>query len=75
MSRPANVTYQKSGAPGTSNYAVRLDGVSIGTVARFSMGAAQFGSTWMATTPSRKKSTRFTSRDGAAGWLVKQAGG
>ena len=49
------------------------DGVMVGTVAQFRMGAAQFGTTWMATTLNGKTSTRFTSRDAAAAWLVQEA--
>jgi hypothetical protein len=73
--KPARVTYRKAKPPGASNYVVIHEGESIGTVGRFAMGAGQFGSTWMATTPSRRKSTRFTTRDSAAAWLVKQARG
>ena len=73
MGTPTKVTYRKTNPPGASNYVVLVDGESIGTVGRFRMGAAQFGSTWMATAPSGKKSSRFTTRDAAAGWLVKMS--
>ena len=75
MSRGASVTYRKTNPPGASNYVVLHKGEPIGTVGRFRMGAAQFGSTWMATTLGRKRSTGFTTRDAAAAWLVTQVRG
>ena len=70
---PPHISYRKTSGPGASQYEVSYKGAVIGKVARHSMGAAQFGSTWAATTPSRKRSTRFRSRDAAAAWLVEQA--
>jgi hypothetical protein len=70
---PGGVTYAKTGGAGTHTYVVIHGGAAIGTVAKFQMGAGQFGSSWMATTRSGKKSTGFTSREQAAAWLLRQA--
>lgn len=72
MVRPANVTYRKTSSRGAVSYEVLLDGVLIGRVSKFHMGAGQFGVKWLATTPAGERSTRFPSRDQAAGWLVGQ---
>lgn len=71
--KPSDISYRKTSARGASQYGVSHKAKPIGKVGRFQMGAAQFGSTWTATTPSRKKSTRFRSREAAAAWLVEQA--
>jgi hypothetical protein len=71
--RKPNVTYRKTTPPGASQYEVIYEGDVIGKVGRFRMGAGQFGSTWAATTPTRQRSTRFSTRDAAAAWLVERA--
>ncbi len=70
-----DVVYRKTTPPGAGQYEVVSDGVVIGTVGRFRLGAGQFGSRWMATTPTRKRSTQFMTRESAAGWLITQARG
>jgi hypothetical protein len=65
------IAYRKSGAAGSGSYEVLLEGVVIGTVGRFSMSAAQFGSSWLATTPDGRR-TKLRSREAAAKWLVSQ---
>jgi len=52
---------------------VLLDGRVIGKVGRFRLGAGQFGSRWMATTLTRRRSGQFTTRDAAAMWFVEQS--
>jgi len=71
--RPSELVFRRTLPPGASQYEVFQAGQHIGRVGRFRMGAAQFGSTWMATTPSGRTSTRFPTRDSAAAWLVAQA--
>lgn len=66
------IAFRKAGDGGVGNYDVLSDGVVIGTVGRFSMSAAQFGSRWLATTPEGRRS-KFTSREAAAKWLAAQA--
>jgi len=72
-SNPKNVRYRKTSPPGTGQYEVLYDDVVIGKVGRFRLGAGQFGSRWMATTPRRKKSGQYVTRDAAAAWLIEQA--
>lgn len=69
------VTYRRISPPGAGNYEVRYEGVPIGTVGRFRLAAGQFGSHWVATTPRRQRSGRFTTRDAAAKWLIGQVRG
>ena len=64
----------RQSSTGAGRFDVVLDGRIIGVVGRFTMGAAQFGSTWMGRTPDGRTSTRFPSRDAAAAWLVEEAG-
>lgn len=67
------IAYRKTTPTGAGQYEVLYDGADIGTVGRFRLSAAQFGSRWMATTPAGKRSTQFMTRESAAGWLLKQA--
>jgi len=69
----SELLFRRTTPPGASQYEVFRVGQHIGRVGRFRMGAAQFGSTWMATTPSGRNSTRFPTRESAAAWLVEQA--
>lgn len=69
---PKHIKYRKTSPPGAGQYEVLYQGTVIGKVGRFRMSAGQFGSRWMATTPRRKKSGQFTTRDAAAMWLVEQ---
>jgi len=69
---PKNVRYRKTSPPGAGQYEVVYKDVVIGRVGRFRLGAGQFGSRWVATTPRRKKSGQFMVRDAAAAWLVEQ---
>ena len=71
--QPEGITFHKSRSPNPGEHHVHHDGVMVGSVAQFRMGAAQFGTTWMATTPTGKTSTRFASREAAASWLVQEA--
>ncbi len=71
--QPTGVTFHASPSHNPAEHHVHHDGVMVGSVAQFRMGAAQFGVTWMATTPNGKVSTRFPSRDAAAAWLVQEA--
>ena len=70
---PKHVRYRKTSPPGAGRYEVLYKDAVIGTVGRFRMSAGQFGSRWMATTPRRRKSPKFMTRDAAAAWLVEQA--
>jgi hypothetical protein len=70
---PANVKYRKTSPPGAGKYEVLYKDVVIGTVGRFRMSAGQFGSRWVASTPRRKRSGQYMTRDAAAAWLVQQA--
>lgn len=67
--------YRRTNPPGAGRYEVIHGGQVIGTVGRFRLGAGQFGSTWMATTPGGKRSGTYGTRDAAAAWLVEQARG
>ena len=69
---PKHITYRKTSPPGTGQYEVLYKDDVVGKVGRFRLGAGQFGSRWMATTPRRKKSGMYTTRDAAANWLVEQ---
>ena len=71
--KTANVTYRKTSPPGAGQYEVLYRGQVIGKVGRFRMSAGQFGSNWVATTPRRKRSGKYATRDAAAQWLVAQA--
>jgi Tfp pilus tip-associated adhesin PilY1 len=71
--RKSDIQFRKTTPPGAGQYQVVYGGEVIGTVGRFRLSAGQFGSRWMATTPSRKRSTKFMTRDAAAEWLVTQA--
>jgi hypothetical protein len=70
---PADLRYRKTSPPGAGQYEVLLDGRVIGKVGRFRLGAGQFGSRWMATTLTRRRSGQFTTRDAAAMWLLEQS--
>jgi len=70
---PKHIRYRKTSPPGAGRYEVVYKDTVIGVVARFRLSAGQFGSRWMATTPRRKKSGKYMTRDAAAGWLVAQA--
>lgn len=71
--RPVKIRYRKTDPPGAGQYEVLYKDQVIGKVGRFRLGAGQFGSRWVATTPRRKKSGQYTTRDAAAAWLVEQA--
>ena len=67
------IKYRKTTPPGAGQYEVLHQGRTIGKVGRFRLGAGQFGSRWVATTPRRKRSGKYVTRDAAAAWLVEQA--
>lgn len=69
---PRNVRYRKTSPPGAGRYEVVYQDQVIGVVGRFRLSAGQFGSRWVATTPQRRKSGQYASRDAAAGWLIEQ---
>jgi hypothetical protein len=71
--RTAKLRYRKTTPPGAGQYEVLHEGQVIGKVGRYRMSAGQFGSRWVATTPRRKRSGRYVTRDAAAAWLVEQA--
>jgi hypothetical protein len=71
--KPVKIRYRKTDPPGAGQYEVLVQDQVIGKVGRFRLGAGQFGSRWMATTPRRKKSGQYMTRDAAAAWLVEQA--
>jgi hypothetical protein len=70
---PKDIKYRKTSPPGAGRYEVLYKGVVIGVVGRFRLSAGQFGSRWVATTPRRKRSGQYMTRDTAAAWLVQQA--
>jgi hypothetical protein len=70
--KPNAITYRKASPPGAGNYEVLRKGQTIGHVGRFRLSAGQFGSRWVATTPDRKRSGVYVTRDAAAAWLVEQ---
>ncbi len=70
--KPKHVRYRRTSPPGAGQYEVLYEDVVIGRVGRSQMGAGQFGSRWMATTPRRQRSGMHTTRDAAAMWLVEQ---
>ena len=72
-SNPKHIRYRKTSPPGAGQYEVLYKDTVIGKVGRFRMGAGQFGSRWIATTPRRKKSGQYMTRDAAATWLIEQA--
>jgi hypothetical protein len=65
--KPEPFRYRKTSPPGAGQYEVLLKDVVIGRV-------GQFGSRWMATTPRRRKSGQYLTREAAAAWLIDQAG-
>jgi hypothetical protein len=67
------VKYRKTSPPGAGQYEVLYKERVIGKVGRFRLSAGQFGSRWVATTPRRKRSGQYLTRDAAAAWLVEQA--
>ena len=71
-SDPRHVRYRKTSPPGAGRYEVVYQDRVIGVVGRFRLSAGQFGSRWVATTPPRRKSGQYTSRDAAAGWLLER---
>lgn len=66
------IRYRKTTPPGAGQYEVLVGERVIGKVGRFRMGAGQFGSSWVATSPRRKRSGQYKTRDAAASWLVKE---
>jgi hypothetical protein len=71
--KPRHVTYRQTSPPGAGQYEVFYRDVRIGRVGRFRLGAGQFGSRWVATTPPGRRSVTHTTRDAAAEWLIEQA--
>jgi hypothetical protein len=69
----SEISYRKTTPPGAGQYDVVYRGQLVGTVGRFRLAAGQFGSRWMATTPARKRSTQFMTREAAADWLITQS--
>jgi len=73
MATTVKIRYRKTTPPGAGHYEVLDRDHVIGKVGRFRLGAGQFGSRWVATTPTRKRSAQYLTRDAAAAWLVEQA--
>ena len=71
--KTSQVRYRKTDPPGAGQYEVLYKESVIGKVGRFRLSAGQFGSRWVATTPRRKRSGQYATRDAAAAWLVDQA--
>jgi hypothetical protein len=69
---PKTFKYRKTSPPGAGQYEVVYKDAPIGRVGRFRSSAGQFGSRWVATTPSGRKSGQYATRDAAASWLVEQ---
>ncbi len=69
---PKHVRYRQASPRGAGKYEVLYKDQVIGTVGRFRMSAGQFGSRWMATTPGRRRSGKYATRDAAALWLIEQ---
>lgn len=67
------VSYRKTTPPGAGRYEVLYKDRVIGVVGRFRLSAGQFGSRWVATTPGRKRSGKYVTRDAAAAWLLEQS--
>lgn len=74
-SASSSLRYRKTTPPGAGQYEVLFGDQVIGKVGRFRLSAGQFGSRWVATTPRRKRSGQYSTRDAAAAWLVEQARG
>ena len=70
----SSLRYRKTTPPGAGQYEVLWGDKVIGKVGRFRLSAGQFGSRWVATTPRRRRSGQYTTRDAAAVWLLEQAG-
>jgi hypothetical protein len=70
----ARLHFRRSAPPGAGHYEVLYEGSVMGTVGRFRLGAGQFGSHWMATSPDGRRSGRYATREAAAAWLMGQAG-
>ncbi len=71
--KTVKIRYRKTTPPGAGQYEVLYQDRVIGKVGRFRLAAGQFGSRWVATTPRRKRSGKYVTRDAAAAWLVEQA--
>jgi hypothetical protein len=71
--KTVTINYRKTSPPGAGKYEVLYKGQVIGVVGRFRLSAGQFGSRWVATTPQRKRSGKYTTRDAAAVWLIEEA--
>ena len=71
--KPITIKYRKTNPPGAGKYEVVYKDHVIGTVGRFRLSAGQFGSRWVATSTTGKRSGKYTTRDAAAAWLVSQA--
>ena len=65
-----DISYHGTGGPGSHDFEVRREGHVLGRVRRFTMGAGQFGATWMATTASGEQRTGLPTREAAAEWLL-----
>jgi hypothetical protein len=72
MAEKTTVRYRKTTPPGAGQYEVQVGDRVIGQVGRFRMGAGQFGSSWVATSTRGTRSGQYTTRDAAAGWLVRE---
>lgn len=65
-----DISYHETGGPGSHDFEVRREGHVLGRVRRFTMGAGQFGATWIATTASGEQRTGLPTREAAAEWLL-----
>jgi hypothetical protein len=70
----SGLRYRTTTPPGAGQYEVLWGDEVIGKVGRFRLSAGQFGSRWVATTPRRRRSGQYTTRDAAAMWLLEQEG-
>ena len=71
---PGTVTFRATTTPGAGRYEVVRAGQTIGTVGRFTMGAGQFGTTWMATTAGRTKVDALPNPRGSRSLATRAAG-
>jgi hypothetical protein len=62
-------TIQQAG--GTDGDEVLHEGRVVGRVRRFTMGAGQFGTTWVARAEGGEQRTGFATREAAVAWLAE----
>jgi hypothetical protein len=61
---------RSAGAQDEGDHEVQREGRVVGHVQRFTMGAGQFGTTWVAVSGSGARRTGFQTREAAVDWLL-----